>query len=79
MLREETILHIVKVSGEDPIVSTTDKASRVLFENRVANGLSHKYDFLTVGSMVHNPQLPLVLLSISLSREYGVSTVTVLC
>lgn len=37
MLGEETIQHIVKVSGEDPIVSTTGKASRELFETRVAN------------------------------------------
>ena len=51
MLREEIIQHIVKVSGDDPIVSTTGKASRELFETRVANGQSHKYDFLTVGSM----------------------------
>lgn len=34
---EEIIQHIVKVSGEDPIVSTTGKASRELFETRVAN------------------------------------------
>lgn len=54
MLREEIIQHIVKVSGDDPIVSITGKASRELFETRVANGQSHKYDFLTVGSMGHN-------------------------
>lgn len=53
MSREEIIQHIVKFSGEDPIVSTTGKASRELFETRVANGQSHKYDFLTVGSMGH--------------------------
>ena len=49
MTREEIIQHIVKVSGEDPVVSTTGKASRELFETRVRNGQSHKYDFLTVG------------------------------
>jgi len=53
MSREEIIQHIVKASGEDPIVSTTGKASRELFETRVANGQDHKYDFLTVGSMGH--------------------------
>lgn len=53
MIREEIIRHIVKVSGEDPIVSTTGKASRELFEIRDANGQSHKYDFLTVGCMGH--------------------------
>ena len=34
MTREEIIRHIVKVSGEDPIVSTTGKASRELYEIR---------------------------------------------
>lgn len=59
MLREEIIQHIVKASGEDPIVSTTGKASRELFETRVANGQSHKYDFLTVGSMGHGSSIAL--------------------
>lgn len=59
MIREEIIKHIVKVSGEDPIISTTGKASRELFETRVANGQSHKYDFLTVGSMGHSSSVAL--------------------
>ncbi len=59
MLREDIIRHIVKVSGEDPIVSTTGKASRELFETREANGQSHKYDFLTVGSMGHSSSIAL--------------------
>lgn len=59
MTREEIIQHIVKVTGEDPIVSTTGKASRELFETRVANGQSHKYDFLTVGSMGHSSSIAL--------------------
>lgn len=59
MLREEIIQHIVRASGEDPIVSTTGKASRELFEIRVANGQSHKYDFLTVGSMGHSSSIAL--------------------
>lgn len=59
MLREKIIQHIVKVSGEDPIVSTTGKASRELFETRVANNQSHKYDFLTVGSMGHSSSISL--------------------
>ncbi len=59
MLREEIIRHIVKVSGEDPIVSTTGKTSRELFEIRVANGQSHQYDFLTVGSMGHSSSIAL--------------------
>ena len=57
MVREEIIRHIVQASGEDPIVSTTGKASRELFEIREANGQSHKYDFLTVGSMGHSSSI----------------------
>ena len=59
MTREEIIRHIVNASGEDPIISTTGKASRELFEIRVANGQSHKYDFLTVGSMGHSSSIAL--------------------
>lgn len=59
MLREEIIQHIVKASGGDPIISTTGKASRELFETRTAKGQSHKYDFLTVGSMGHSSSIAL--------------------
>lgn len=59
MRREEIIQHIVKASGEDPIVSTTGKASRELFETRVANEQGHQYDFLTVGSMGHSSSIAL--------------------
>ncbi len=57
--REEIIEHIVKYSGDDPIVSTTGKASRELFEIRVRNGQDHKRDFLTVGSMGHASSIAL--------------------
>ena len=53
LTREEIIDCIVKYSGEDPVVSTTGKASRELFEIRVRNGQDHRHDFLTVGSMGH--------------------------
>lgn len=59
MTREEVIRHIVKISGEDLIVSTTGKTSRELFEIRTANDQSHKYDFLTVGSMGHSSSIAL--------------------
>ena len=59
MKREEIIRHIVKISEEDPIVCTTGKASRELFEMRVANKQSHRYDFLTVGSMGHSSSIAL--------------------
>ena len=59
MVREEIIRHIVQASGEDPVISTTGKASRELFEIREANGQEHKYDFLTVGSMGHSSSIAL--------------------
>ncbi len=59
MLREEIIRHIVAISKEDPIVSTTGKASRELFEIREANHQGHSYDFLTVGSMGHSSSIAL--------------------
>ncbi len=59
MSREEIIRHIAAATGEDPVVSTTGKASRELFEIRAANGQSHKYDFLTVGSMGHSSSIAL--------------------
>lgn len=51
--REDVIKHIVDCAQNDLIISTTGKASRELFEIREQNKLSHKYDFLTVGSMGH--------------------------
>lgn len=59
MMREEVIRHIVKYSEEDPVISTTGKASRELFEIRESKGQSHKYDFLTVGSMGHSSSIAL--------------------
>ncbi len=59
MVREDIIRHIAEASGEDPVVSTTGKASRELFEIREAKGQSHKYDFLTVGSMGHSSSIAL--------------------
>ncbi|MBR5970010.1 MAG: phosphonopyruvate decarboxylase [Lachnospiraceae bacterium] len=57
--REEAIREIVAVSGEDPVVCTTGKASRELFEIRKALGQSHARDFLTVGSMGHASSIAL--------------------
>lgn len=59
MNREEIIRHITAVSGTDPIISTTGKASRELFEIRAADGESHERDFLTVGSMGHASSIAL--------------------
>lgn len=59
MIREEIIRSIIKKAGDDPIISTTGKASRELYEIREANRQSHKYDFLTVGSMGHSSSFAL--------------------
>lgn len=59
MTREDIIRHIVEHTGEDPIVSTTGKASRELFEIREARGEGHEKDFLTVGSMGHASSIAL--------------------
>lgn len=59
MVREEIIRHIVAVSDTDPIISTTGKASRELFEIRESNHVGHQYDFLTVGSMGHSSSIAL--------------------
>lgn len=58
-LREEIIRHITKATKEDVIISTTGKTSRELFETRENNGQSHKYDFLTVGSMGYSSSIAL--------------------
>ena len=65
MTRESIIREIAAVSGEDPIVSTTGKASRELYEIREAMGCGHGYDFLTVGSMGHASS---IALSIALQK-----------
>ena len=59
MKREEIISHIAAVSGGDPVISTTGKASRELFEIREANHETHGTDFLTVGSMGHASSIAL--------------------
>ena len=58
-IREDIIREITIASKEDIIVSTTGKSSRELFEIREENKQSHKYDFLTVGSMGHSSTIAL--------------------
>ncbi len=59
MVREEVIRRVAEAAGADPIISTTGKASRELFEIRTGNGQGHQYDFLTVGSMGHSSSIAL--------------------
>ena len=61
ILREEAVRHIAAAAGTDPIVSTTGKASRELFEIREQTGQGHQYDFLTVGSMGHSSSIAMGL------------------
>ncbi len=63
--RETALEELVKVIDEDIVISTTGKASRELFEIRERNEQSHKYDFLTVGSMGHSSS---IALSIALQK-----------
>lgn len=57
--REEVIRCITEYSGDAPIVSTTGKASRELYEIREAGDGNHSRDFLTVGSMGHSSSIAL--------------------
>lgn len=64
MKREDILEHILAVTGDNPIISTTGKASRELFELREKNKLVddvnvHSRDFLTVGSMGHSSSIAL--------------------
>lgn len=44
MIREDIIKHITEISREDPIISTTGKASRELFEIRESAKQGHKIE-----------------------------------
>lgn len=57
--REEAVRCILRYTGNDPVISTTGKASRELFEIREAFGQEHGRDFLTVGSMGHSSSIAL--------------------
>lgn len=61
LLREEALEVILKETGDDPIVSTTGKESREIFELREKMGQGHEHDFLTVGSMGHTSSIALGL------------------
>lgn len=57
--REDALRVIISVTGDDPLICTTGKASRELFELREALGQGHERDFLTVGSMGHASSIAL--------------------
>lgn len=65
--REEAIETILSCLPDNiPIVATTGKASRELFELRKSSGKGHYRDFLTVGGMGHASQ---IAAGIALSNE----------
>jgi phosphonopyruvate decarboxylase len=51
MSREQILELLLPKIGENPIITTTGKTSREVFELREKFRQSHKFDFLTVGSM----------------------------
>lgn len=59
LTREQAIGVITKYAGDDPIISTTGKSSRELFEIREHRKEGHGHDFLTVGSMGHASSIAL--------------------
>ncbi|MCR5417861.1 MAG: phosphonopyruvate decarboxylase [Lachnospiraceae bacterium] len=59
MKRESIIGRIIDVTGDSPVIATTGKTGRELFELRVARGEGHGHDFLTVGSMGHSSSIAL--------------------
>lgn len=59
LMREDALKEILNYTEDNPIVSTTGKTSREIFEIREKNRLSHKFDFLTVGSMGHASSIAL--------------------
>ena len=66
-LTREQAVHALSqvIEPRQPVVATTGKTSRELFEQRVAQGQPHDADFLLVGSMGHASQ---VALGIALER-----------
>ena len=57
LLREEALEVILENIGDDPVVSTTGKESREIFEIRERKNQGHSRDFLTVGSMGHTSSI----------------------
>lgn len=53
LVREDAIAMILEAADTDPVLATTGKSSREVFELRQRFGQSHAQDFLTVGSMGH--------------------------
>ena len=59
LLSREEVLNLIVdlIPDESPVVSTTGKTSRELFEIRRERGMGHEKDFLTVGGMGHASQI----------------------
>ena len=59
LIREDAIRTVLSYTGKSPVVSTTGKISREVYEIRDARGEGHGLDFLTVGSMGHASSIAL--------------------
>ncbi len=59
LTREQALEILLEFTGDAPIISTTGKASRELYELREKRGGGHGRDFLTVGSMGHASSIAL--------------------
>ena len=59
LLREEALELVLDNIGDDPVVSSTGKESREIFEIRERKNQGHGHDFLTVGSMGHTSSIAL--------------------
>lgn len=55
--REDAVKCLLKYTKKNPIISTTGKVSRELFELREHMDCDHSKDFLTVGSMGHSSSI----------------------
>lgn len=74
-LKREEALEIIlnsMYSDDSAIISTTGKTSRELFELREKRNESHKFDFLTVGSMGHSSQIALGIALNSKKKIYSI-------
>ena len=68
--REHAIRAVLEAAGNDPIISTTGKISRELFELRGLRSEGHEKDFLAIGSMGH-----CVMIALGVSMEHPGRTV----
>ena len=70
LTREEAVRHIARAAGNDPVIATTGKTGRELYEIRDSLDQDHSRDFLTVGSMGHCSSIALGIAMHSRARVW---------